>query len=125
MDLGAESAPRATQGLIAFFSGARRVPVRPHHGGIQKHDAQVHALEPLQQPQNLPPDPSRDPALPAHVDRVPGAVSVRQIPPGCARAQYMENPSNTSRFLTVGGRPRRPCSGGSNRLICSNCSFVR
>ena len=69
--------------------------MRAHHGGIQKHDGQVDTLEPLQQLQDLPPDPTLDPALPAHVDRVPRAVGVWQIPPRRARAQNMQPVSYT------------------------------
>ncbi len=79
--------------------------MRAHHGGIQKHDGQVDTLEPLQQLQDLPPDPTLDPALPAHVDRVPRAVGVWQIPPRRARAQNMQH---TFQRLAVLDRRRTP-----------------
>ena len=48
MDFRGQSTPGTTDGLIPFFSGgARRVLMSAHHGGIQKHDVQINALESL------------------------------------------------------------------------------
>lgn len=61
MDFGGKSTLGAADGLISFYySRARSVLMRAHHSGIQKHDGQVAALEPLQPFQDLPPEPTLD-----------------------------------------------------------------
>ena len=61
------------------------------HRGIEQDDRQFDALEPLQQPQEVPPDPAVDPAWPAPVARLPATIGLRPIPPRRARAQNGQN----------------------------------
>ena len=77
----------------------------PHHRGIPKHDLQLNALEPLQQLQEIPPDPTLNPAVPAPINRVPVTVGQWQIPPRCTRAQ---NVQNALQRLAVPHRRRTP-----------------
>src|SRR5512143_4019467 len=98
----------------------------PHHSGIPKHDLQLHTLEPLQPRQEIPPDPTLNPALPAHINRVPVPVGRWQIPPRCTRAQTVQNA--LQRLAVAPYRRTRPgplSSGGSSRLICSKCASVK
>lgn len=111
VDLGAESAPGAAEGLAPlppFFPG--RMLVRPDHGTVEDHPFQVGVSRRLEDP---PPDPLGFPAIESLPGRAPGAEPLGQVTPG---SPGLGDPEDGVDEQAVIGRSRRgppPDRGGS------------